>query len=290
MQNWREITAGPEYLRGISREPDYPDDQDWSDAILDPLMESLGRLVRSCSLLEIALFQALSTLDPSITFEEAERRFRAGGTIHKLRDIAPGLHPVRIRNVRGPVHLVDLLDKADECLGLRNGVVHGRPGRKYMSDVVESRRWVKGQIKTTTYTRDRLLSASSRAGNVASDVLAGLEAGWGDQLSRERQTMWREQRARLGSHKSSEHFDEAGDSVLHAVSNGDTTVTLCGEEVLEVFLLPHGDPAQRQPLIFEDSNDQFHCNRCHELAGFTTRGRPRSDRRPPPKTPRTPPS
>ena len=72
-------------------------------------------------------------------------------------EIAPRLKPVGIRHVRGPVHLVDLLDRADEYLELRKGVVHGRPGRKYMSDVVESHRWVKGEIKTTSYP----VSASS---------------------------------------------------------------------------------------------------------------------------------
>ena len=77
MQNWREITAGPEYLRGISREPDYPDDQNWSDAIVDPLMESLGRLVRSCSLLEIALTR------PSAHSTHPSRSRRPSGAIEQ---------------------------------------------------------------------------------------------------------------------------------------------------------------------------------------------------------------
>ena len=81
------------------------------------------------------------------------------------------------------------------------------------------------------------------------------------------ETVARAARAPRGSHRSAETRDAAGDPVLHAVSDEDATVTLCGEDVIEVVLLPHGDPAQRQPLIFEDGNDHYHCDTCHEPLG-----------------------
>jgi hypothetical protein len=73
MHNWHEILSGLERLRGISRYPDYRDDHDFSDAIIDQVLGAVGRLVDACSSLEIALFQALSSLDRRYSFTEAER-------------------------------------------------------------------------------------------------------------------------------------------------------------------------------------------------------------------------
>ena len=190
MSNWREITAGPEYLSGIDRYPDFSDEQDFSNALIEPTLEAVGRLVRSCSLLEIALFRALSTLDHRVSFTDAESKHRPNGCIRRLRVIATELEPVRIRAVGDPVTLEALLDDAHEYLELRHGVVHGRPGRQLMSEVYESRRWVvrKGEdprLVTTVYDRNRLMLAAARAGNVASDILAGLQA-------------WQRQKDRIG--------------------------------------------------------------------------------------------
>ncbi|MGN6129226.1 MAG: hypothetical protein ACTHOK_02700, partial [Nocardioidaceae bacterium] len=219
MSNWQEITAGPGYLRGIDRYPDFPDDQDFSDAVIEPTLEAVGRLVRSCSYLEIALFRALSTLDLRISFTEAESKHRPSGCIRRLRMIAAELEPVRVRGVRGRTTLEALLDDAHEYLELRHGVVHGRPGRQHMSEVYESRRWVvrKGeepQLVTTVYDRNRLLLAAVRAGNVASDILAGLEA-W----ERQKQRIWRDQRRALGpGHLLRMETDSTDVGTSHALS------------------------------------------------------------------------
>jgi hypothetical protein len=95
MRNWREITAGSECLGGIDGYPDFLDDQDFSNAIIEPTLEAVGRLVRSCSFLEIALFRALSTLDLRISSTEAESKHRPSGCIHKLRVIAASSNQCR---------------------------------------------------------------------------------------------------------------------------------------------------------------------------------------------------
>jgi hypothetical protein len=139
MENWQELLSGPESLRGISRYPDFRDDQDFSDAMIDPVLEAVGRLVDACSSLEIALFQSLTSLDRRYSFTEAER-LGPKGCVKRLRAIAPQLKPVRPRQARRRTALEQLLDDAVEHLELRNGVVHGRSGRRNMSDVCESRR------------------------------------------------------------------------------------------------------------------------------------------------------
>jgi hypothetical protein len=65
-------------------------------------------------MLEIALFQALTSLDPMVTFAEAEWQFRPSGCIRWLRSTAADLTP------RARSELEALLDKAQ---------VHARIGR-----------------------------------------------------------------------------------------------------------------------------------------------------------------
>jgi hypothetical protein len=270
MSNWREIPAGPEYLRGTDRYPDFPDDQDFSDVVIEPTLEGVGRLVRSCSLLEIALFRALSTLDLRISFTEAESKHRPNGCIRKLPVIAAELKPVRIRGVRGRLSLEALLDDAHEYLELRHGVVHGRPGRQYMFEVYESRRWVvrKGEdpeLVTTVYDRNRLMLAAARAGNVASDILAGL-AEWECQTDRIR----REQRKALGpGHPLRVETDGTDVGVSHALSTGSPGQTLCGLDAsaMEPALTYHADESQRTEIVFEDSNNTYHCEVCRRAFG-----------------------
>jgi hypothetical protein len=67
---------------------------------VDPDLEAVGRFVRSCSMLEIALFQALTSLDPIVTFAEAEWQFRPSGCIRWLRSTAADLTRARVANSR----------------------------------------------------------------------------------------------------------------------------------------------------------------------------------------------
>lgn len=271
MSNWREITAGPEYLRGIDRYPDFPNDQDFSDAVIEPTLEAVGRLVRSCSYLEIALFRALSTLDLRISFTEAESKHRPSGCIRKLRIIAAELQPVRIRGVRGRTTLEALLDDAHEYLELRHGVVHGRPGRQHMSEVYESRRWAarKGEepeLVTTVYDRNRLMLAATRAGNVASDILAGLE-DW----ERQKKRIRRDQRQALGpGHPLRLEADGTDVGTSHALSTGTRERTLCGLDAsaMEPAFTFQADESQRMEIVFEDSNSKYHCKACRQASGL----------------------
>lgn len=261
MSNWREITAGPEHLRGIDRYPEFPNDQDFSDAVIDPTLEAVGRLVQSCSFLEIALFRALSTLDLRISFTEAESKHRPKGCIRKLRMIAAELEPVRVRGARGRTTLEALLDDAHEYLELRHGVVHGRPGRQHMSEVYESRRWVvrkseEPELVTTVYDRNRLMLAAARAGNVASDILAGLE-DWEHQKERIR----RDQRKALGpGHRLRVEAGGTDVGISHALSTGTRGRTLCGLDAsaMEPAFTFHADESQRMEIVFEDSSSNHH--------------------------------
>lgn len=265
MDNWEEQTRGPEYLRGISRLPDYPDGQDFSDAFIDPDLEAVGRFVRSCSMLEIALFQALTILDPMVTFAEAEWQFRPAGCIRWLRSAATKLTP----SARS--ELERLLDIAEDYLDLRNGVVHGRQGRKAMGGVYESHRWVKEKGKAARkvkveYDRDRLLLASVRAGNVAADILDCLEE-WGRQMDDVR----RQRRKQLGpGHpmRFEEPTDEA--TILHALSIDDPARTLCGADAsaMDNYMVPDETGAPRHELMFEDSNPRNHCKKCRTASGL----------------------
>ena len=79
---------GPDDLWAESRYPDYPEHTDWSDAFLDPLSEAIGRYVRVCSQLEIALFRLRSELDLDMMFAEAEWKRGPKNCILDLRKLA----------------------------------------------------------------------------------------------------------------------------------------------------------------------------------------------------------
>jgi hypothetical protein len=116
------------------------------------------------------------------------------------------------------------------------------------------------------YDRDRLLLASVRAGNVAEDILDGLEA-WGRQMSNVR----RERRMQLGSGhpmRIEEVTEEA--AILHALSSGDPTTTLCGADAsgMDGYMVPDSAGAPAHVLMFEDSNPRNHCKKCHAASGL----------------------
>lgn len=198
--------------------PDYPDDQDFSEAFVDPDLEAVGRLVRSCSMLETALFQAFSRLNPYVTFEEAEWDLGVRGCTRWLKSTAADLTP------SARIALEGLLDSADEHFALRNAVVHGRNGRLAMSDIYESHRWIKekGQPPRRAkveYDRNRLLLASVRAGNVAADVLDGLDV-WSRQVAKNRR-QHREQLSAGHPMRIEELPEEM--KLLHALAVSDPT-------------------------------------------------------------------
>lgn len=276
MTNWREITSGPEYLQGIDRYPDYPDDQDFSDAVVDEGIEAVGRLVRACSFVEIALFQAVSTLDVRYSFTDAEWDLRPAGCVKHLRTIAPQLSPYAARRGRRQVSLQGLLDDAEFYLDLRHGVVHGRPGRRSMSDVYESRRWVRSkkgaypELVVTVYDRNDLLLASCRATNVAADLLQGLGEHWREEKARIRAA----ELADLGPGHLLRIEQRLGDEsvVLHGLASEDGEVTLCGlsAAAMQGWMVPHavtGNPDH--PQMFERTNRDYQCESCQVESGLS---------------------
>jgi hypothetical protein len=277
MENWREITSGPEYLTGISRYPDYPDDQDFSEAIVDDGLEAVGRFVRACSFVEIALFQAVSTLDLRYSFTDAEWDLKPAGCVKRLRMIAPELSSFRRRQGRKRWRLEELLDDAEFYLDLRHGVENGRPGRQHLSDVYESRRWVRAkkgvdpELVVTVYDRNDLLLASCRATNVAADLLEGLDEQWREEKARVRAA----QSAALGPGHLLRIEQRPGDErdVLHGLVSEDSEVTLCGESGvgMEGWMVPHavtGEPDH--PQVFEHTNREYQCKACRVTSGLST--------------------
>jgi hypothetical protein len=259
---------GPEHLHGISRYPSYPDDMDWSEAILDPHSEAVGRFVGACSQLEIALFRARSELDGLLSFAEAERARKPQGCIEDLRGIAGGLPE------RPAAQLRMLLDDAMEHLQLRNGVVHGTYRRNHLERASESRRYVFNKetkqydLVRVPYDRDSLLLATVRASNVAADILDGV-AQWREQLQRAA----RERRSGVAHPMVYEDPTSGGDSrlpsgegghfpptavLLHALAkNGLATVCGLGATGLNRY----------RDLAFEDSNPINQCGTCIRVIG-----------------------
>lgn len=82
-------------LHGIWRYDDYPGGTDFSDAILEPLSEAIGRYVRVRPQLEIAIYRARAELDP-----DPNMTFRRG-LHHKSR--------------AEPLRLLDLLTDGSGC-------------------------------------------------------------------------------------------------------------------------------------------------------------------------------
>jgi hypothetical protein len=152
--------------------------------------------------------------------------------------------------------------------------VHGRSGRKHLSEVYESRRWVveEGQeprLVTTAFDRNRLILAAVRASNVAADILDGL-----DDWERQKNRIRREQRQALGpGHSMRIERGPNGQQdrpVLHALST-DGLSTLCGVDAstMDRYLVPQakaGEPDHE--LLFEDSNRKYHCKDCHVASGL----------------------
>ncbi len=241
---------GPE-LHGVSRYPDYPDDMDWSDAILDPLSEAVGRFVRVCSQLEIALFRARSELDDLMTFAEAEQRRKPQGCIEDLRGIADGLPE------RSGTGLRALLDKAEKYVKLRNGVVHGVYRMNHLEGIWESRRYRRGEtgqyeLVREAFDRDSLLLATTRASNVAADIFDGI-ARWRDQLRRAA----RDRRDGVSHPMVYEDVRKPARAVrLHALA-GDAQTTVCGQDAT--------DMNRYRDLAFEDSNPKNHCLACRKV-------------------------
>jgi hypothetical protein len=182
-----EDNLGPDMLHGISRYPDYPDGTDFSEAVIDPLSEAIGRYVRVCAQLEIAIYRARAQLDPdpAMTFAVAEHRHKTDKCIKALRGIADDLH------LKSRWQLLELLDQAERWLQLRHGVVHGVYRKNHRIDMHEGRRFKLNpetrqyELVREPYNRDTLMLAVTRASNTASDILAGLDE-WKRQLRRRR--------------------------------------------------------------------------------------------------------
>lgn len=269
-RDWQEIVAGPEHLRGVERIPDYPDDQDFSEAYLDPDLEAVGRLVNSCTVLENAIYQVRARLDPVLSYAEVEWQEGLRGSIAWLRETAQRFTERQHRE------LTDMLDRAEEYLDLRNGVVHGRHGRGAFSEVHTSHRWVKGATRKdppirvkVEYTRNSLVLTSVRAGNLASDLLRGLDA-WSQELRMLRQ----QHRLSLGpGHPMRIEGEHSGSPVLHALSLDRPSTALCGADTSEMgnFVIPHsatGEPTAE--MMFEDSNASIQCKKCFAASGLAS--------------------
>jgi len=262
-------TRGPEQLLGISRYPDYPDDMDWSDAILDPLSEAVGRFVGVCAQLEIALFRARSELDDLMTFAEAERTRRPKGCIEDLRGLASGLP------ARSSARLLGLLDAADRFIQLRNGVVHGTYRMNHLARGAESRRYVYNKatrqydLVRVPYERDSLLLAVTRTSNVAADILDGI-ADWQSQLRRAAHV----RRGGVTHRMVYQEFTSASNVrppsrrdapdpeptvLLHALDK-DALSTVCGLDATAM--------KRYRDLSFEDSNPRNHCRACRKAIGL----------------------
>lgn len=246
---------GPDKVWGVTRYPDYPDGTDFSDAILDPDSEAVGRYLRACSLLEIALFRARSelTLDPDMTYAKAERSRRADGCIKDLRQMSEGLSD------RSRAQLLDLLERAEQWLLLRHGVVHGTYRKNHRTGKYEGRRYVLNKetrqfaLERVPYDRDSLLLAMTRASNTTADILDGVE-GWSAEIRRPE-----EQRIRaLGSsHALRVEPKTGGGAVLHAL--GPDARTLCGRDTSG--MTSHFD------ALFMWSTRKHQCPECQRLTG-----------------------
>lgn len=140
-----------------------------------------------------------------------------------------------------------------------------------MSETYESHRWVKRKgeparrIKVE-YDRSRLLLTSVRVGNLAADLLDGV-----DDWRRQTDAIRRERRRQLGpGHpmRAEQVTDDAW--VLHALLNEGEAITLCGSDSSDmdghVIPGPGGDP--HHALMFEDSNPRSQCKKCRTASGL----------------------
>jgi len=175
---------GPNRLQGIDRYPEYPDDQDFSEAVLDPLSEAIGRYVKACTYLEIAIYRLRAQLDPDggVSFEMAERH-RVPASLKALRRMSDTM------NEKERSHFSGLLDDAHHWLSLRHGVVHGIYRMNHQTRQHEGRRHVKNketskyELQREPYDRNSLMLAMTRATNTASQLFEGLD-NWRAQIRR----------------------------------------------------------------------------------------------------------
>lgn len=246
---------GPDHLDGVSRYPDFPNDMDWTGAFLDPLSEAIGRYVSVCSQLEIALFRVRSELDLDMTFAEAEWKRGPKGCLVDLREIAHTFPQA------ASDRLLALLHEAERYVSLRNGVVHGTYRRNYRAGIYASRRYVlnkstkKPELVRVPYDRDSLLLSTTRANNVAADLLDGL-AGWRDYVHEAA----RARRGALGpGHPLRVQEVSGSDPILHALAPQGSSA-LCGVDVSNF--------EGYRDMAFEDSNRAFHCLTCRRLSGL----------------------
>lgn len=140
-----------------------------------------------------------------------------------------------------------------------------------MSNVYVSHRWVPGEKgqpprrERVEYDRNQLLLASVRAGNVASDILTGLE-DWQRQMGGLR----RKRRKALGPGHPMRIEDRGEeDDVTHALASDGSGRALCGvdESSMAGLLVPASvTGAPTHELMFEDSNRRYHCTTCRTAA------------------------
>lgn len=253
-----EDHLGPDMLHGVSRYEDYPDGTDFSDADLDPDSEAVGRYVRVCAQLEVAIYRARSELDlnPDMTFAFAEHKRKTRDCIKELRTIAAEQLPDRSRE-----RLLRLLDQAERWLALRHRVVHGVYRKNHRTGRHEGRRFVPNKVTKEynlvrePYDRNSLMLAMTRASNTAADIFDGTP-GWHDHI-------WAAERQRIHAlgtpHPLRIEGEDDTTAVLHALArDGDACV--CGRDASAMRSF--------HDATFEGTNRKMHCQDCQRITGL----------------------
>jgi len=172
-------SMGPESLEATDRYSRADLQRDLADAVLDPLSEATGRLVRACTVLEIAMCKALVSVEKGMTFAKAED-LKKRICLKRLRSRLDALTEPRRTNV------LALLDDIEQALELRNGVVHGIYRKNFRTGQYESRRYPTKKSDTRRmihipYDRGDLIRAAMRVTNMAADLLE-YRHRWGREL------------------------------------------------------------------------------------------------------------